>query len=137
MAESTSKTIRELTSQKDRLLQEVEQLKSQKDGLETVIELDHERERLEIINDSLRDTERKLREKGDEAVTVLQKKLQQATTNAVDTAFEGRIADQIFQAAAGWNKNNQDEILKRIASQLVDTQRTDVLYDGQIGRAHV
>ena len=130
MAESTSKTIRELTSQKDRLLQEVEQLKSQKDGLETVIELDHERERLEIINDSLRDTERKLREKGDEAVTVLQKKLQQATTNAVDTAFEGRIADQIFQAAAGWNKNNQDEILKRIASQLVDTQRTDVLYDG-------
>ena len=132
MAESTSKTIRELTSQKDRLLQEVEQLKSQKDGLETVIELDHERERLEIINDSLRDTERKLREKGDEAVTVLQKKLQQATTNAVDTAFEGRIADQIFQAAAGWNKNNQDEILKRIASQLVDTQRTDVLVGDEL-----
>ena len=132
MAENTSETIRELTSQKDRLLQEVEQLKSQKAGLETVIELDHERERLEIINDSLRDTERKLRAKGDEAVTVLQKKLQQATTNAVDTAFEGRIADQIFQAAAGWNKNNQDEILKRIASQLVDTQRTDVLVGDEL-----
>ena len=132
MAENTSETIRELTSQKDRLLQEVEQLKSQKAGLETVIELDHERERLEIINDSLRDTERKLRAKGDEAVTVLQKKLQQATTNAVDTAFEGRIADQIFQAAAGWNKNNQDEILKRIASQLVDTQRTYVLVGDEL-----
>lgn len=127
MAENTSETIRELTSQKDRLLQEIEQLKSQKDGLETVIELDHERERLEIINDSLRDTQRKLNEKGDEAVTVLQEKLKQATANAVDTAFEGRIADQIFQAAAGWNKSNQDEILKRIANQLADTKRTDVL----------
>lgn len=127
MAENTSETIRELTSQKDCLLQEIEQLKSQKDGLETVIELNHERERLEIINDSLRDTQRKLNEKGDEAVTVLQEKLKQATANAVDTAFEGRIADQIFQAAAGWNKSNQDEILKRIANQLADTKRTDVL----------
>lgn len=127
MAENTSETIRELTSQKDHLLQELEQLKSQIDGLETVIELDHERERLEIINDNLRDTQRKLNEKGDEAVTVLQEKLKQATANAVDTAFEGRIADQIFQAAAGWNKSNQDEILKRIANQLVDNKRPDVL----------
>lgn len=132
MAENTSETIRELTSQKDILLQEVEQLKSQKEGLETVIELDRERERLEIINDNLRDTQRKLNEKGDEAVTVLQEKLKQATANAVDTAFEGRIADQIFQAAAGWNKSNQDAILKRIADQLVDTKKTDVLADDEL-----
>lgn len=127
LAESTSDKIRELNAQRDKLLQEIAQLKCQKDGLETVINLDRERERLEAINDNLRDTERKLREKGDEAVTALQEKLNQATTNAVDTAFEGRIADQIFQAAAGWNQCNQNELLQKIAAQLVDATKTDIL----------
>ena len=127
LAESTSEKIRELNEQRDNLLQEITQLKCQKDGLETVINLDRERERLEIINDSLRDTERKLREKGDEAVTALQEKLRQATANAVDTAFEGRIADQIFQAAAGWNQCNQNELLQKIAGQLVNPTTTGIL----------
>lgn len=132
LAESTSEKIRELNAQRDNLLHEIAQLKCQKDGLETVINLDRERERLEAINDNLRDTGRKLREKGDEAVTALQEKLKQATSNAVDTAFEGRIADQIFQAAAGWNQCNQNELLKKIADQLVAPTTTGILSDEKL-----
>ncbi len=74
LAENTSEKIRELNAQRDDLIQEISHLKCQKDGLETVINLDREKERLEAINDNLRDTERKLREKGDEAVTALQER---------------------------------------------------------------
>ena len=56
-----------------------------------------------------------------------QDKLKQVTANAVDTAFDGRIADQIFQAAAGWNRHNQNELLQEIAGQLVGSTATDIL----------
>ena len=127
LAESTNDTIRNLKAQKETLLQEIEELKRYKDGLKSVVDLDREKERLDAINDDLREKERQLREKGDEAVSVLQEKLKQATTNAVDTAFEGRIADQIFQAAAGWNQCSQKELLQKIADQLTGTTETGIL----------
>ena len=58
--------------------------------------------------------------------------MKQATSNAVDTAFEGRIADQIFQAAAGWNQCNQNELLKKIADQLVAPTTTGILSDEKL-----
>lgn len=127
LAESTNDEIRELNAERDKLRWEIEDLKQKKDGWEEIINLDRKKTELEIINDNLRDTERKLREKGDEAVIALQAKLKQATANAVDTAFEGRIADQIFQAAAGWNQHNQNELLQEIAGQLVGSTATDIL----------
>ena len=127
LAESTNDEIRELNAERDNLRREIEQLKHQIDGWEAIIDLERTKIKMEAVNEQLRKDESALCKKVDEAVIALQDKLKQVTANAVDTAFDGRIADQIFQAAAGWNRHNQNELLQEIAGQLVGSTATDIL----------
>ena len=127
MAEKTSEEIQDLTAKRDELLAEVSAVQRQLNRLDYVINLDRERERLEAVNDNLRATECRLKEKGDEAVRILQDKLRQATANAVATAFDGKIADQVFQAAAKWNQAAQDTVYNEIAGQLTIPDKEEAL----------
>lgn len=127
MAEKTSEEIQDLTARRDELLAEVAAVQRQLSQLDRVINLDRERERLEAVNDNLRETECRLRERGDEAVKILQDKLRQATENAVATAFDGKIADQVFKAAANWRQSSQDAAFNEIAGKLTVSGEGDVL----------
>ncbi len=127
LAEKVSNEVRKLSAQKEELQQEIVGLQSKKAEWKEVSDLDDERKYLERRIAELSREQEELGKATKSAADALEEKLRQTTENAVDAAFDGRIADQIFQAAAGWNRHNQDEMFKIIAAQLVGIDKTDFL----------
>lgn len=120
LVEKSSAEVRGLSIEKEQLQREIDALKEKKAGWEKIVNLEHESEVLEGVNEKLREKQRELQQKGKQAEEALQKRLNQTAEDAVGAAFDGQIADQIFQAAAEWNRQNQDETFQKLARQMSD-----------------
>ncbi len=119
LAEERSEEVRSLKAQKKELEKDIEELQIEKSGRKEILDLRIEREVLERQIEELRDKQRQQMEKGKKADQELQQKLAETAKNVVNTAFDGKIADQVFQAAAEWNQEKQENVFKEIATELV------------------
>lgn len=129
LASSTSDEIRALNAQKEALLAEISNIQGKRDEWKKVDDLEIERRVLErTYSDRKRELEdeiSKLKQDRDEydrakesAKKALEEKLDETARNTVNAAFDGKIADQVLQAAAKWNQTTQDDDFRRIAAAL-------------------
>lgn len=134
LAGSTSSEIRALSAQKEELQKDIENIRSQKEDWKNLKELDKERSYLERRNKELKseceqiEREREeAKDKGNAVDKEIEERLKLTTANAVDVAFDGRIADKIFQAAATYNRIKQDDSYEKIASLLINNNMDEEL----------
>lgn len=122
LASRTSEEIRTLTIQKENLQREIDEIREQKDKWKQIKDLNKEKDFLDRRIDELKEKQLKLETTSKQAAekleTELKTKLGDAMKSTINAAFDGKIADQVLQAAAKWNQTTQDGDFKRIAATL-------------------
>lgn len=131
LASNTSDEIRKLNSEKEDLEKEIEAIRGQKEQWKKFEDLSKEKEFLERQINEYRDktrehqaacteAEKSYKQKQGELETELKRTLNNAASNTINAAFDGKIAEQVLQAAAKWNQMTQDDDFKRVAAVLAD-----------------
>lgn len=143
LASSTSDEIRTLNAQKAALLAEILDIQAKRDEWKQVDDLELERRvlerRLSDRKKELEDEIAKLKQDRDEydrakesAKKALEEKLDETARNTVNAAFDGKIADQVLQAAAKWNQTTQDDDFRRIATALTRPIEQSTISDDEL-----
>lgn len=120
IAQKTSAEIRSLTTQKETLCQEISVFEKERNGHKKIADLEAEQRDLETTNNYLR-------KRVEETEKALREKLESIAVNSVDAAFDGRIADEVFKAAAKWNRDQQHQNFEEVANQLIAEDKTETL----------
>ena len=126
-ASRTGSEISDLSSRKEVLQKDIENLRNQKEDWKNLIKLEEEKNYLVRRKNELKseceqiEREREeAKDKGNAVDKEIEERLKLTTANAVDVAFDGRIADKIFQAAATYNRIKQDDSYEKIANCLIN-----------------
>lgn len=134
LASNTSSDIRKLSAKKEELQKDIENIRNQKEDWINLKKLEEERSYLERRINELKSQCEKIerereeaRDKGNAVDKEIEERLKLTTANAVDVAFDGRIADKIFQAAATYNRGKQDDSYKMIANCLINNNVNEEL----------
>lgn len=118
LASSTNDEIRMLSAQKDSLQVEILEIQAKREEWRKIDDLEIERKVLERRRSDLQKELNDLEQAKDDAQKALEEKLTETAKNTVNAAFDGKIADQVLEAAAKWNQTTQDGNFKRIAGVL-------------------
>jgi len=138
LASSTSDEIRALNAQKESLQAEISEIQSKRDEWKQIDDLELERKvlerrlsdrkkELEVEIKGLEQEKDEYKKAKDDAKKALEEKLAETAKNTVNAAFDGKIADQVLQAAAKWNQTTQDGDFKRIAAILTGSNENCTL----------